>query len=239
MRPRSPNTLREIDDLRRTVEVRARSTPIVAETGSASIQETQQSQDPATGRHSPEPMMNSDEVISAIKNNLFLVKPSDWESGKHLDQALALTDQLALRLVTCSICYNTTTDTHTTPCNHVFCKVCINRWLENNDHCPSCRGKLPRADREKVRRAYDMNEANAALEGAYYYNSTRWLHTAEPAQFVVLNEQNEDAALVRPAHRPERGHGFQEAERSNSAVEGVAKLLGLHAFTDATFHGER
>jgi len=40
----------------------------------------------------------------------------------------------------CGICHNINDDYITiTPCNHVFCAVCINTWLQNARGCPRCK----------------------------------------------------------------------------------------------------
>lgn len=39
----------------------------------------------------------------------------------------------------CSICRAVFCDPTLCPCDHVFCKACISKWLENNRNCPICR----------------------------------------------------------------------------------------------------
>ena len=40
---------------------------------------------------------------------------------------------------TCPICYDTLSETVTTPCGHVFCKLCHENWYNENATCPMCR----------------------------------------------------------------------------------------------------
>lgn len=43
----------------------------------------------------------------------------------------------------CSICYeNKTNNIKLIKCNHMFCELCIKKWLLNNITCPICRVKL-------------------------------------------------------------------------------------------------
>jgi SNF2 family DNA or RNA helicase len=39
----------------------------------------------------------------------------------------------------CSICWDEMDDAHTTTCGHLFCKECIEDWLDRNQTCPMCR----------------------------------------------------------------------------------------------------
>ena len=45
--------------------------------------------------------------------------------------------------IECSICLdNKKTNYIKTPCNHIFCKKCINEWIEIKNSCPNCRCKI-------------------------------------------------------------------------------------------------
>jgi hypothetical protein len=39
----------------------------------------------------------------------------------------------------CSICWTSMKKSYKTKCNHLFHKICIDKWLENNTTCPLCR----------------------------------------------------------------------------------------------------
>ncbi len=39
----------------------------------------------------------------------------------------------------CSICWSSMNDIYNTKCKHSFHKICIDKWLENNNTCPICR----------------------------------------------------------------------------------------------------
>lgn len=43
---------------------------------------------------------------------------------------------------TCGICQDTPQTHVITPCNHDFCKDCINNWLKQSSVCPYCRGQI-------------------------------------------------------------------------------------------------
>lgn len=39
----------------------------------------------------------------------------------------------------CPICYEIQDEGYATDCEHVFCKICLEKWLANNKVCPYCR----------------------------------------------------------------------------------------------------
>ncbi|XP_076448162.1 uncharacterized protein LOC143284905 [Babylonia areolata] len=39
----------------------------------------------------------------------------------------------------CAICLNVLHEARMCPCHHIFCELCIRRWLESNPTCPTCR----------------------------------------------------------------------------------------------------
>jgi hypothetical protein len=43
---------------------------------------------------------------------------------------------------TCAICQDTTQTHVITPCNHNYCKDCINNWLKQSSACPYCRTNI-------------------------------------------------------------------------------------------------
>jgi hypothetical protein len=47
---------------------------------------------------------------------------------------------------TCPICIDDISMKIGTRCGHIFCKDCINTWVDNNNHCPCCRGELTKTD---------------------------------------------------------------------------------------------
>ncbi|GFQ66400.1 e3 ubiquitin-protein ligase PDZRN3-B [Trichonephila clavata] len=50
----------------------------------------------------------------------------------------------------CSICRSVFCDPVQSPCNHVFCRNCINKWLENNRNCPICRKRTTKYTVQEV-----------------------------------------------------------------------------------------
>ena len=47
----------------------------------------------------------------------------------------------------CIICYdnfdeNINPITICFPCKHIFCEICISKWLINNNTCPKCRNNI-------------------------------------------------------------------------------------------------
>ena len=45
-------------------------------------------------------------------------------------------------LLTCPICYETVTHPTSTPCHHLFCSLCIRKYLQFKQACPSCHIEL-------------------------------------------------------------------------------------------------
>ena len=39
----------------------------------------------------------------------------------------------------CPICLDTFKDPYSIGCSHLFCNICINKWLDEKDSCPVCR----------------------------------------------------------------------------------------------------
>ncbi|XP_015924360.2 uncharacterized protein [Parasteatoda tepidariorum] len=50
----------------------------------------------------------------------------------------------------CSICQAIFCDPVQSPCNHVFCRTCIAKWLETNRNCPICRKRTTRTTLQEV-----------------------------------------------------------------------------------------
>jgi hypothetical protein len=44
---------------------------------------------------------------------------------------------------TCPICFELTNDPVALTCQHIFCRLCIDMWLERNSSCPMCRHQIP------------------------------------------------------------------------------------------------
>ncbi|KAI7239483.1 hypothetical protein KC330_g1853 [Hortaea werneckii] len=42
----------------------------------------------------------------------------------------------------CPICYQTFTEPVKTPCGHIYCRECLEAWLERTNNCPTCRTLL-------------------------------------------------------------------------------------------------
>ncbi|KAI7202342.1 hypothetical protein KC343_g10224 [Hortaea werneckii] len=42
----------------------------------------------------------------------------------------------------CPICYQVFTDPAKTPCGHIYCRECLEAWLEGTNNCPTCRSLL-------------------------------------------------------------------------------------------------
>ncbi|XP_054720480.1 uncharacterized protein LOC129230097 isoform X2 [Uloborus diversus] len=50
----------------------------------------------------------------------------------------------------CSICRAIFCDPVQCPCNHVFCRACITKWLQTNKNCPVCRKRATRSSIQDV-----------------------------------------------------------------------------------------
>lgn len=43
----------------------------------------------------------------------------------------------------CSICLAALDNPVALPCNHMFCRACIEEWLDRERNCPNCRRDVP------------------------------------------------------------------------------------------------
>lgn len=201
-RPPSPDTLNHIARIRRRIEGFT-SSPEASNASSPGFPQIREAERLLHINNSTISDSENDEVIDEIKDNLFAVEPANYERGKRLDQALCLVEQLRRRLITCPICYNLTTDAQKTPCQHVFCRFCIQRWLKDPRHCPNCRGRLTL--RELRPANVEDQDYSAEEDGRVGISSVTNIQPTESvtppllglAEFSFLNEQNEDAAIVR------------------------------------------
>ena len=50
----------------------------------------------------------------------------------------------------CCICQSVLDKPLETPCRHVFCKICIETWLNNHHTCPTCRKQIRNTDLKQV-----------------------------------------------------------------------------------------
>lgn len=50
----------------------------------------------------------------------------------------------------CCICHSVLDTPRLSPCNHVFCKLCIETWLKRQDTCPTCRDMTLESDLRPV-----------------------------------------------------------------------------------------
>ncbi|ESO84941.1 hypothetical protein LOTGIDRAFT_131348 [Lottia gigantea] len=50
----------------------------------------------------------------------------------------------------CCICTNVLDEPMESPCRHVFCKICIETWLNNRSTCPTCRFTVTNGDLKPV-----------------------------------------------------------------------------------------
>lgn len=68
--------------------------------------------------------------------------------------------------MSCPICLNEEiVDKHTTICNHDFCKICIDTWLEKKNTCPCCRAKL----KEELEEAVEVEVYGVDEDGNYIH----------------------------------------------------------------------
>lgn len=52
----------------------------------------------------------------------------------------------------CPVCLKKVEDYIKTKCNHFFCKICLDKWLDIKNTCPMCREELK--DKNKLKRTY-------------------------------------------------------------------------------------
>lgn len=50
----------------------------------------------------------------------------------------------------CCICQGVLNGPVESPCRHVYCRLCIERWLDNNENCPTCRDVLHTSELKPV-----------------------------------------------------------------------------------------
>ena len=65
--------------------------------------------------------------------------------SKHLSEKMPELKQLE-DVLTCLICYAPLLHPNTTPCNHLFCSLCIRKSLQYRQSCPSCNVELHESD---------------------------------------------------------------------------------------------
>lgn len=67
----------------------------------------------------------------------------------------------------CPICFASNVDLIINPCEHQFCKACINRWCHDYGHstCPLCRREIAQKDCQAV--LWIWNEAQKMPANVY------------------------------------------------------------------------
>ena len=50
----------------------------------------------------------------------------------------------------CCICQGVLKDALVSPCEHVFCSVCVKKWLKEKPQCPNCRFQMSERDLKEV-----------------------------------------------------------------------------------------
>lgn len=72
----------------------------------------------------------------------------------------------------CAICFEPFTEPIQMHCNHIFCKVCITKWVfEGKNTCPTCRGVLFESNREAELRQQILAQA---LQYSGLLTNNRW-----------------------------------------------------------------
>ena len=85
---------------------------------------------------------DTEDIVAELKETLAQAKVIGGSPGA-LTRASVLADTLFERLASCPICYQMLVNPETTPCGHIFCKVCLDTWLSRSDSCPACRQTIP------------------------------------------------------------------------------------------------
>lgn len=83
-----------------------------------------------------------EDLVTELQHHLSLFRPTDDRAAKFLKRSRNLTDQLAVKFVSCPICYRALEDPKTTPCGHTFCEACFWVWFQDGRSCPTCRSKI-------------------------------------------------------------------------------------------------
>jgi len=65
----------------------------------------------------------------------------------------------------CSVCLNIMTEPSKTPCNHYFCLMCIENFLEYKRNCPYCRRDIPMYFIAKIdkQKQHEIQQANPVM----------------------------------------------------------------------------
>lgn len=82
-------------------------------------------------------------IISREDNRIFtdiVFISSEFQEGSVIDKYLNKRNVDTGE--TCPICLQDSKSMIKTDCDHVFCKECIKKWLDNNNSCPCCRKGL-------------------------------------------------------------------------------------------------
>ena len=75
----------------------------------------------------------------------------------------------------CSICQNNIkkNEIKILPCNHVFCKSCLNEWKKRNKNsCPNCRKKIHTPHSYNLRKLRKVNHSVKNIYVRHHHSKT-------------------------------------------------------------------
>nr|CAH8853934.1 unnamed protein product [Trichobilharzia regenti] len=86
-----------------------------------------------------------DQFITVLMNELQVGPPPATESAIADLPVNVLTEEQALKLGVCSICFDDFKESESTiklPCSHIYHQTCVTTWLKQHGTCPVCRKDL-------------------------------------------------------------------------------------------------
>lgn len=125
-------------------------------------------------------------------------QPTDTNNGQRINFNLDLLSNIIKNEFKCSICQELIVNATNLICSHVFCKTCIDGWLDlNNKKCPVCRTLITGNNRFRcliIDNFLSLYFSNFTTE-EQQADRTRLINEHRSREVIVIND---DAALIQP-----------------------------------------
>lgn len=129
----------------------------------------------------------------------------------------------------CTICRNNIKSKRSLKCGHIFCKICINKWLKKSNNCPNCRTYINKGNTYNLRSRTSLNLDNVNLAGVsvldnpnYDRRETRNI-SKRFRQDLVTNELK--AHLKSLAIANEASNSFTNIVYKISIIDNIVAIL--------------